>query len=77
MNLSNKNGKEYILKEMVYVTEADVVFLCGNKTLEHWGANLDIRKKVFETCIENETVGCNMIKTTSGHYGIKLDIAEK
>ena len=39
---------------MVYVIEADVVFLCGNKCLEHWGVNLDIRRKILETCIERK-----------------------
>ena len=75
--LRSRNGKEYILKAMVYVIEADVVFLCGYKTVEHWGANLDIRRKALETCTENETLECNMIKTTSGYYGIKLDTIEK
>ena len=28
------HGREYILKEQVYVIDVDVVFLCGKKTLE-------------------------------------------
>ena len=62
---------------MVYTIEADVGFLCGNRTLEHWGANMDIRRRVFETNIESEKLEYIMIKTASGHYGVKMETIEK
>ena len=33
----NLSGREYVLMAQVYVIDADVVFLCGKKTLEQWG----------------------------------------
>ena len=38
---------------------------------------MDIRNRIMETCMEGENLGYNMIKTASGHYGIKLETAEK
>jgi len=46
------NGREYFLKSQVYVIDADVVFLCINNNLEQWRVNLNIGKKVLESCIQ-------------------------
>ena len=40
--IKSLNGKEHLLKAEVYVIDADVVFLCGKKTLEQWGSNLNM-----------------------------------
>ena len=63
--MRSKNFKQYVLKAMVYVIDTNVVFLCGNKTLEFWGANLDMRNRIMETSMEGENLGYNMIKTVT------------
>ena len=49
--MGSMNGREYTMKAILYVIEAYVVFLCGYRTLEHWSANMDIRRIVLETNI--------------------------
>ena len=40
-------SKDDVLKAQVYVIDADVIFLCGKKTLEQWESKLDTRKKKY------------------------------
>ena len=74
--LRSMKGREYVLKAQVYVIEAVALFLCGNQTLEHWGANLNIKRKVLETCVESLQLDYKIIKTVNGYYGIKLETRE-
>ena len=75
--IKSMNGREYVLKAQVYVIDADVVFLCGKKTFEQWGSNLNMRNVVLETCIETAKIDYKMITTNTDHYGINLETQDK
>ena len=75
--LRNTLGREELISAQVYVIDGDVAFLCGTKTLEQWGSNLNMKKSILETCKENVQIDCRMIKMDAGHYGVKLETQNK
>ena len=75
--IKSMNGREYHLKAQVNVIDADVVFLCGKKTLEQWGSNLNMRNNILETCFGTAKLDYKMITMDTRRYVIKLKIQDK
>ena len=55
MIVRRMDGKEDILKVFTYMVDADVLFLCGKRTMvEKWNSKIDTKNKVSETEIDKK-----------------------
>ena len=55
MIVKKMDGKEDVFKVFTYLVDADVPFLCGERTMvERWNSKIDTKNKVLETEIDEK-----------------------
>ena len=61
------------------LVDADVPFLCGEKTLEDWNFQISGKDKILEvtSLMDGTRIQIQMIDTQGGHYGIVLETQKK
>ena len=65
------------MKVQSYLVDADIRFLCRNRTLELWQSKVDTKKRILEAEIDSKHRDFNIMITTGSHYGIILETKRK
>ena len=72
--VQRNDGRDDVLKVQVYLVDADIPFLCGERTMELEQSKIYTKKKVLETEIYEKHRDFKMVVTKGKHYGIILEM---